>query len=60
VDVVTRRGAGEEKPVFYCDNDPVAVDGRDVLLDGALLELAERVVAGFEDETGGHGGVASV
>jgi cyclic 2,3-diphosphoglycerate synthetase len=60
VDVVTRRGAGEEKPVFYCDNDPVAVDGCDGLLDGALLELAERVVAGFEDEIGGHGGVAGV
>jgi cyclic 2,3-diphosphoglycerate synthetase len=56
VDVVTRRGAEEEKPVFYCDNDPVAVDGRDGLLDGALLELAERVVAGFENETGGPGG----
>jgi len=60
VDVVTRRGAGEEKPVFYCDNDPVAVDGRAGLLNGALLELAERVVAGFEDETGGHGVVAGV
>ncbi|MCA1717583.1 MAG: 2,3-diphosphoglycerate synthetase, partial [Actinobacteria bacterium] len=60
VDVVTRRGAEEEKPVFYCDNDPVAVDGRDGLLDGALLELAERVVAGFEDETGGRGGAVGV
>jgi cyclic 2,3-diphosphoglycerate synthase len=60
VDVVTRRGAGEDKPVFYCDNYPVAVDGCDGFLDGALLELAERVVAGFEDERGGHGGVAGV
>jgi cyclic 2,3-diphosphoglycerate synthase len=60
VDVVTRRGAGEGKPVFYCDNDPLAVDGRDGLLDGALLELAEWVVAGFEDETGGHDRVAGV
>ena len=23
VDVVTRQGAEEGKPVFYCDNDPV-------------------------------------
>jgi hypothetical protein len=60
VDVVTRRGAGEGRPVFYCDNDPLAVDGRDGLLDGALLELAKWVVAGFEDETGGHNGVAGV
>jgi cyclic 2,3-diphosphoglycerate synthetase len=60
VDVVTRRGAEEGKAVFYCDNDPVAVDGRDGLLDGALLELAERVVAGFEDQTGGHGGAIGI
>jgi cyclic 2,3-diphosphoglycerate synthetase len=60
VDVVTRRGASEEKPVFYCDNDPVAVGGCDGLLDGALLELAERVVAGFENEMGSHDGVAGV
>jgi cyclic 2,3-diphosphoglycerate synthetase len=60
VDVVTRRGAAEEKPVFYCDNDPVAVDGRDGLLEGALLELAERVAAGFEEETSSHDGVAGV
>ena len=60
VDIVTRRGAEEEKPVFYCDNDPVAVDGRDGFLDGALLELAKRVVAGAEDETCGHGGAAGV
>jgi cyclic 2,3-diphosphoglycerate synthetase len=44
VDVVTRRGAAEEKPVFYCDNDPVG-EG----LDEALLELAEDVVARFGD-----------
>ena len=60
VDIVTRRGAGEEKPVFYCDNDPVALDGRDGFLDGALLELAKRVVAGAEDKTCGHGGAAGV
>ncbi len=46
VDVVTRRGAEEEKPVFYCDNDPVSLSGRDVL-DEALLELAGKAVAGF-------------
>jgi cyclic 2,3-diphosphoglycerate synthetase len=60
VDVVTRLGAEEGKPVFYCDNDPVAVDDRDGLLDRALLELAEWVVARFEGETSGHDGVAGV
>ena len=60
VDVVTRRGAEEEKPVFYCDNDPVAVEGDDSLLDGALLELAEKVVAEVEDGTGGLIGSAGI
>jgi cyclic 2,3-diphosphoglycerate synthetase len=40
VDVVTRRGSDEEKPVLYCDNDPVG-DG----LDGELLGLARGAVA---------------
>jgi cyclic 2,3-diphosphoglycerate synthase len=40
VDVVTRRGAAEGKPVFYCDNDPVGED-----LDPALLGLAREAVA---------------
>ena len=40
VDVVTRRGAGEGRPVLYCDNDPVC-EG----LDEKLLALARRVVA---------------
>ena len=40
VDVVTRRGAVEGKPVFYCDNDPVG-EG----LDRALLKLAQEAVA---------------
>jgi cyclic 2,3-diphosphoglycerate synthetase len=40
VDVVTRRGAAEGKPVFYCDNDPVG-EG----LDRALLRLAREAVA---------------
>jgi cyclic 2,3-diphosphoglycerate synthetase len=40
VDVVTRRGSEEEKPVLYCDNDPVG-DG----LDGELLGLAREAVA---------------
>lgn len=39
VDVVTRRGAAESRPVFYCDNDPVG-EG----LDGELLRLANRAV----------------
>ena len=41
VDVVTRRGAEEGKPVFYCDNDPVGKD-----LDGELLRLVGEAVAG--------------
>jgi cyclic 2,3-diphosphoglycerate synthetase len=40
VDVVTRRGAAEGRPVFYCDNDPVGED-----LDPALLGLAREAVA---------------
>ena len=40
VDVVTRRGSDEQKPVLYCDNDPVG-DG----LDGELLGLAREAVA---------------
>ena len=40
VDVVTRRGSREGKPVFYCDNDPVGVG-----LDGELLRLAREAVA---------------
>lgn len=42
VDVVTRRGSEEGKPVLYCDNDPVG-DG----LDGALLGLAEDAMGCF-------------
>jgi cyclic 2,3-diphosphoglycerate synthetase len=40
VDVVTRRGSEEGKPVFYCDNDPVG-EG----LDAELLRLAREAVA---------------
>jgi cyclic 2,3-diphosphoglycerate synthase len=40
VDVVTRRGSEEGKPVFYCDNDPVG-EG----LDQELLGLAREAVA---------------
>lgn len=40
VDVVTRRGSEEGKPVLYCDNDPVG-DG----LDTELLGLAREAVA---------------
>jgi cyclic 2,3-diphosphoglycerate synthase len=40
VDVVTRQGAEEGKPVLYCDNDPVG-DG----LDAGLLQLAREAVA---------------
>ena len=40
VDVVTRRGAEEGKPVLYCDNDPVG-EG----LDGALLDMARQAMS---------------
>jgi cyclic 2,3-diphosphoglycerate synthetase len=39
VDVVTRRGSAEGKPVFYCDNDPAGED-----LDKELLGLAREAV----------------
>ena len=48
IDVVTRRGAEEGRPVLYCDNDPVPVDGEGALLDGALLALARKATALFE------------
>ena len=60
VDVVTRRGAEEEKLVFYCDNDPVTVAGYAGLLDDALLELAEKVVAEFGGRAGGPTGRVGV
>ncbi len=40
VDVVTRQGAEEGKPVVYCDNDPVG-EG----LDGELLRIAREATA---------------
>jgi cyclic 2,3-diphosphoglycerate synthase len=40
VDIVTRRGSEEGKPIFYCDNDPVG-EG----LDQELLGLAREAVA---------------
>jgi cyclic 2,3-diphosphoglycerate synthetase len=40
VDIVTRRGAQEGRPVLYCDNDPVG-DG----LDEALLRMAQEALA---------------
>ncbi len=46
VDVVTRRGSEEGKPVVYCDNEPRA-EG----LESALLRLARSVAGGG----GGHG-----
>ena len=52
VDVVTRRGAEEGKPVLYCDNEPIAVEGYGGI-DTALLGLAEDVAVGF---TGGVSG----
>ena len=39
IDVVTRRGADEGRPVLYCDNDPVG-EG----LDAELLRLARGAV----------------
>jgi cyclic 2,3-diphosphoglycerate synthetase len=48
VDVVTRRGSEERKPIFYCDNDPVG-EG----LDEELLRLARG--AGAAGQPGGSG-----
>ncbi|MBA2442483.1 MAG: 2,3-diphosphoglycerate synthetase [Rubrobacter sp.] len=42
IDVVSRRGAAEGKPVLYCDNDPVG-EG----LDEALLQLSREAVEEF-------------
>ena len=47
VDVVTRRGSEEERPVLYCDNDPVG-EG----LDEALLRLAREAGAGRSGAAG--------
>ena len=60
VDVVTRRGAEEGKPVLYCDNDPVAVNGDEELLDEALLELARTTIADFDEGAGGPSAPISV
>ena len=48
VDVVTRRGSEEGKPVLYCDNDPVG-DG----LDSRLLALAREAMAEKAPPSGG-------
>ena len=53
VDVVTRRGAEEGKPVFYCDNDPVG-EG----LDEELLRMAREAVA--TSANAGRSGTAGV
>ena len=53
VDVVTRQGAEEGKPVFYCDNDPVG-EG----LDQELLSVAREAVAA--SESAGLSGAAGV
>jgi cyclic 2,3-diphosphoglycerate synthetase len=53
VDVVTRQGAEEGKPVFYCDNDPVG-EG----LDEELLRVAREAVAA--SESAGRFGAAGV
>ena len=41
VDVITRRGAEENRPVFYCDNDPVGEGLDEVLLGLAREALGE-------------------
>ena len=56
IDVVTRRGAEEGRPVLYCDNDPVPVDGRASVLDRALLTLAREAIVRFGD-AGAKGGL---
>ena len=46
MDVVTRRGAEEGRPVLYCDNDPMATG--DENLDEALLGLARGAISASE------------
>jgi cyclic 2,3-diphosphoglycerate synthase len=46
VDVVTRRGAEEGRPVLYCDNDPMATGNEN--LDDALLGLARGAISASE------------
>jgi cyclic 2,3-diphosphoglycerate synthetase len=53
VDVVTRRGAEEGKPVFYCDNDPVGQG-----LDEELLRVAREAVS--MSGSAGRSGAAGV
>jgi cyclic 2,3-diphosphoglycerate synthase len=48
VDVVTRRGSEEGKPVLYCDNEPVG-EG----LDRRLLDLAQGAIAQKATASGG-------
>jgi cyclic 2,3-diphosphoglycerate synthase len=55
VDVVTRRGAAEGRPVFYCDNDPVG-EG----LDAALVRLARGAVREFALDGAGRTRASSV
>jgi cyclic 2,3-diphosphoglycerate synthase len=52
VDVVTRRGSEEGKPVFYCDNDPVGEGLDEELLRLAREAVAESGTAGRPGETG--------
>jgi cyclic 2,3-diphosphoglycerate synthase len=52
VDVVTRRGAEEGRPVLYCDNDPVG-EG----LDGELLRLASEAASPERAGRSGEPGV---
>lgn len=55
VDMVTRRGDEEGKPVYYCDNDPIG-DG----LDEALLQLARRAIDDFGQDVSGRSPPSSV
>jgi cyclic 2,3-diphosphoglycerate synthase len=59
VDVVTRRGSEDGKPVLYCDNDPVEAlaDGG---LDEELLRLAREAGAQREPEATGRSAGAGV
>jgi cyclic 2,3-diphosphoglycerate synthetase len=45
IDVISRRGHEENKPVFYCDNEPLGSRGHD--LDDSLLSLARLAVSRF-------------
>ena len=44
IDVVTRRGSEEGRPVLYCDNDPVPAGGGEALLDAVVATNLDQLL----------------